>query len=266
MFPFHDNNPTARYAVVTFAIIATNLVALLWLQSRPLIEQRVIVAQRGFVPARIEQLRDPRLVVPVPIGTREIPGRKLVQVEAVPLPPVSRQIYSSLFTCMFLHGGWMHLIGNMWFLYLFGNNIEDRLGHLGFTAIYLLGGLLATFAHWAWDPSSATPVIGASGAVAAVLGAYTVTYPHARVRTLIFLFVFATVIELPAMAVLGLWFLGQLLEGIGALQLDLDGGVAWWAHVGGFIAGAAMMPLFARLLPLPHEEPIEAELAHHFRD
>jgi membrane associated rhomboid family serine protease len=142
-------------------------------------------------------------------------------------------------------------------LWLFGNNVEDRLGHVLFFCFYLLGGLLATACHWAYDPASTTPVIGASGAVSAVLGAYAVTWPHARVKTVVFLIVFVTVIEFPALLVLGFWFVTQLIEAAGLLRLPMRGGaviaepasVAWWAHVGGFVAGLVLMPLLSAGAP-----------------
>jgi membrane associated rhomboid family serine protease len=156
---------------------------------------------------------------------------------------------------MFLHGGWMHLLSNMWFLWLFGNNVEDRLGHVVYLVFYLLGGLAALFCHWLTDPASAVPVIGASGAVAAVLGAYAITFPFARIRTLVFLLVFVTIVDLPALLVLGVWFLGQLLEARASLNLEVDGGVAFMAHVGGFVAGLILMPLLGGTRPPEDEGP-----------
>ncbi len=252
MFPFADNNPTHRTAFVTYAIILANVLSFLWVGRLNEQDQVIATVKYGFIPARVAQLRDPELVVDVPVGQElveragAVPAKKVVAIRVL---PDSGDIYRSVFTCMFLHGGWMHLIGNMWFLFIFGNNIEDRLGHVVYLVFYLLGGLAATAAHWATDPSSAIPVIGASGAVAAVLGAYAVTYPFARVHTLIFLFIFITVIDLPALAVLGFWFLGQLLEYVGTLRMNVNGGVAFAAHIGGFVVGAVLMPLLRRLIP-----------------
>lgn len=248
-FPFHDDNPTERTPVVTVGLIITNVVAFLAVQRLPRVQEQVVHYRRGFVPARIAQLRDPNLVIEVPILTGEAVfdprvGWRPVQ-KPLRLEGNRREVLASLLTCMFLHGGWIHLIGNMWFLWIFGNNVEDRLGPVLFLAVYLLGGLVGSGCHWLPDPASVTPVIGASGAVAAVLGAYAITWPWARVHTLVFLFVFITIIDLPALLVLGIWFLGQLLEGTKALNLGVAGGVAWWAHVGGFVAGMALMPLFS---------------------
>ncbi len=153
-----------------------------------------------------------------------------------------------LFTSMFLHGSWFHLISNMLALYIFGDNVEDRLGHLRYLIFYVLGGTLAGLSHlWAYSPSQ-VPTVGASGAIAAVLGAYLVLYPRARVITLIPIFFFVQVLEIPAILYLGFWFLSQLLSGTFALAADTfqGGGVAWWAHIGGFVAGVALVLPFAR--------------------
>ena len=153
------------------------------------------------------------------------------------------EVYLTFLTTMFLHGGWGHLLMNMWMLWIFGNNIEDRLGHLMYIVFYLLGGVLATLVFWASDPEGFMPVIGASGAVAAVLGAYAVTFPTAKVRTFVFLIMF-TIIDLPALVVLGLWFALQLVSGlIGMWGVALEP-VAFWSHIGGFVAGMILMPLF----------------------
>ncbi len=237
LLPFHDNNPTIRTPYVTVLLIVVNLLVLVWMiQLNPLQQEEVLVT-RGFIPKRVKQLTNPNLVVEV----------KLDKV-AFRLPAEQSSVYWSMFSTMFMHGGWMHLIGNMWFLWLFGNNIEDRLGHMLFLFFYIAGGLAATACHWAYDPDSTIPVVGASGAVAAVLGAYAVTYPWAKVKTLLFLIIFVTVLELPALVVLGGWFILQLVEAAGAMQVGLGGGgagVAWWAHVGGFIVGAILMPILS---------------------
>jgi membrane associated rhomboid family serine protease len=165
-------------------------------------------------------------------------------------------VLRSLFTAMFLHADLLHLAANMWFLLIFGNNIEDRLGHFVFPAFYLLGGVVASLVHWLATGAAGMgdrPLIGASGAVAVLLGAYIVTYPHARVRCLLFLFVFITLIDLPAWIVLAFWFGGQFLE----MKLSPELPVAYWAHIGGFAVGLALMPLLTIGLPEPsrREEP-----------
>lgn len=248
MFPFGDTIPTRRWAIVTYCLVAINALSFLWLESLPERKQMLTTAEWGFVPARVEQLYNRQKIVEVGKQPRVL-GPFVIGVQPVavfrPNPP---QILASAITCMFLHGSWWHLIGNMWFLLIFGDNIEDRLGHALFAVFYLLGGLAATAFHWAIDPSSTMPIIGASGAIAAVLGGYAVTYPHARIRTLIIL-IFVTVIELPAYLFLIFWFGVQLVSGLGAMGGQMDGGVAWWAHVGGFIAGAAAMPLLSMIIP-----------------
>jgi membrane associated rhomboid family serine protease len=164
---------------------------------------------------------------------------------------------------MFMHGGWLHIVGNMLFLWIFGNNVEDSMGRLRFVLFYLLGGVAAALAQVAIDPDATVPLVGASGAIAAVLGAFAITHPTANVRCLLFLVVFVTVIDLPALAVLGFWFVQQLLEGFGALELGTGGGVAWWAHVGGFVAGLMLMPLLVgRGPPPPRPDPWYAHLPH----
>jgi membrane associated rhomboid family serine protease len=263
MVPFADNNPTHRTPFVTYALIAANVIAFLWFGSLDQQRQLAVSLHYGFIPARIGQLEsDEPILIPLEPVTSERIGFLVVERpgRAVELPPNDPEVYRSLFTCMFLHGGWMHLIGNMWFLFIFGNNIEDRLGHVVFVCFYLLGGLAATGAHWAMYSDSTTPVIGASGAVSAVLGAYAVTYPFARVHTLIFLLIFVTVVDLPALAVLGFWFLGQLLSFFGEIRMNISGGVAFLAHIGGFAAGAIAMPLLNSLIPHPkHPRVAEAE-------
>jgi membrane associated rhomboid family serine protease len=150
-----------------------------------------------------------------------------------------------IFLSMFLHGGWMHLLGNMLYLWIFGDNVEDRLGHGKFIVFYLLCGVAATLAHAYTNPGSTIPTIGASGAISGVLGAYLVMFPRARVLTLIPLGFFIRITELPALVVLGLWFVLQLISGAGALANQAQaGGVAWWAHIGGFVVGAVIGMLF----------------------
>jgi membrane associated rhomboid family serine protease len=246
-FPFHDDNPTERMPVVTFGIIAVNVAIFLWATQLTPVQRRELDLTRGFVPARVRQFVEPK-PIPVPFAppARDAFGR-ITPAKTLLLPPNRREIVVSLFTCMFLHAGLWHLAGNMWFLWLFGNNVEDRLGGVLFIVLYLGGGLMATGCHWLTDPVGTTPVIGASGAVAAVLGAYFITWPWARIHTLVFLFFFFTVVNVPAIVVLGVWFLGQLLAGHEALQAGEPHGVAWWAHVGGFLAGLVLMPLFAAL-------------------
>lgn len=250
LVPFHDDNPTRRTPWATCAIVAINVLVFLWaLQLSPR-QQRELYFRHGFVPARLTFLENPR---PIPIAHQ--PGLVLAPMEA-------RQVLLTLVTCMFLHGGWAHLIGNMWFLWIFGNNVEDRLGAVAFSFFYLAGGIAASLCHWLivrGDPTCTMPVVGASGAVATILGAYAVTWPWARVHTLVFLVVFITVIDLPALLVLGFWFFGQLMSAASD-HLDISGNVAWWAHIGGFLAGAVLMPLVSSLVGANHPDDGFAEV------
>jgi membrane associated rhomboid family serine protease len=144
------------------------------------------------------------------------------------------------FTCMFLHGGWWHLIGNMWFLWIFGDNVEDTLGSVRFLLFYLLCGLAAGAAQYLAQPASALPTVGASGAIAGVLGAYALLFPGAKILTLVPIIFVLQVIEVPAVVMLGIWFLMQILNGSVATLGTATGGVAWWAHIGGFLAGLGL--------------------------
>jgi membrane associated rhomboid family serine protease len=156
---------------------------------------------------------------------------------------------------MFMHGGWLHIAGNMLFLWIFGNNIEDAMGRPRFIVSYLLCGVLATLAQWLTDPGSEVPNIGASGAIAGVLGGYLLLYPRSRVTVLLFLIVFFTFLRVPAWVVLGAWFLLQLLDGSSALVGEAGGGIAYFAHVGGFVAGLLLIRLFANRAPPPAPPP-----------
>jgi len=156
----------------------------------------------------------------------------------------------TLVTAMYLHGGWAHLIGNMIYLWIFGDNVEDRMGHGRFFIFYTLCGVLSGIAQVLAMPTSSVPAIGASGAIAGVLGAYLLLFPHARVRTLVPLIFIYTTIYLPAVLVLGGWFLVQFLNGVASLNVNVQtGGVAWWAHIGGFVSGMILMPLFRQKQP-----------------
>ncbi len=261
MFPLKDHNPIFSTPFVTYALVALNTLVMLYLSTLDPVQQQRFDITHGFVPARIAQINNPNLKVEVPIveqvglGNGQIVQRPVAKVAFQPDPA---SIAVTLVTCMFLHGSWMHLAGNMWFLWIFGNNIEDRLGHVLYLIFYMVGGLLASACHWAYDPQSAVPVIGASGAVSTVLGAYAVTYPKATVSTLVF-FGFITVIEVPAILWLLFWLGGQLVDAF--FQQDL--GVAVWAHIGGFAAGAFLMPILSFGAPPPGTSWAE-EIKKHF--
>ena len=230
MFPYKDDNPTVITPLVTFGIIGVNI--LIW----------VFIQGVGAEPGMSRSVCELALIPGELLG-RVAPGTQ------IPLGPRTvcvlggSQTWFTPFTSMFLHGGWFHLIGNMWFLWVFGNNIEDSMGHIRFVVFYLLCGLAAAALQVAMSPSSAIPMLGASGAIGGVMGAYVVLYPKVRVHMLIFLGFFVTTIAVPAYLMLGYWFLLQLLGGIPSLARE-GGGVAFWAHVGGFVAGAAVIKLF----------------------
>ncbi len=243
MFPLYDSNPTGRTPWVTMILIGANVVVMLWMISLPPAQQVEVIVHRGFTAKRIQQLVDPKVKVEVDLGDPQAPNPAQRALRPIVLPAVQSEILLSFVTMMFLHGGWMHILGNMWFLWIFGNNVEDRLGHIVFALFYFVCGWLALACQWGVNPNSTVPAIGASGAVAGVLGAYAITFPTAKVRTLVFLVFIITIIDLPALVVLGLWILGQVLNGVGALHLGIDGGVAWFAHIGGFFSGLVLMPL-----------------------
>ena len=260
--PFHDDNPITRRPYVTIAIIVINVVSLMYQNSLPARtghgEPAIVkhIYKYGFVPFRLKQLTDRRVlrVDMYPPAARR-PGQIVPRGRArfIEYQPKPAGILLSAFTSMFLHANLLHLLSNMWFFWIFGNNIEDRLGHVTFLLFYITGGLIATLTHYLMSPAEATltPVIGASGAVAVTLGAYAVFYPFAKVHTLVFLVIFFTVIDLPALVVLGIWFVTQLMSGI---QPPVAGaGVAWWAHIGGFVVGAVLMPVLAAGTPEPGE-------------
>lgn len=245
--PFHDENPSRRVPLVTYVLIAANVLVFVWATYLvPAPQQEQLLLQRGFIPKRVSQLWDPVAVV-VPRDTtvrHPVFGRNVVLRRQIALPPDRPQIVLSMFTSMFMHGGWFHLIFNMWFLWIFGAKVEDRLGRVIFPIFYIVGGLLGGAMHWVSDPSSVVPVVGASGAVAAVLGAYAITWPWARIHTLVYLVFIFFVIEVPALIFLGGWFAVQLLSGLNSEA----GGVAWWAHIGGFVVGLIFMPVLCDLL------------------
>ena len=246
MFPLHDNNPTTRLPVVTVVIILVNVAALIWLARLPEQEQTLAVVKYGFVPERIQQLSNHK-VVTVKFPPQQIIDqfqRVVVRVQRpIDLPPLPSAVYRSILTSMFLHGGWLHLLGNMWFLWLFGNNVEDSMGHARYLVFYLLSGLAAAAAQTLVNPNSAIPMVGASGAISGVMGAYIVLYPRVRVHMLIFLGFFITRAVVPAYVMLGYWFLLQLVGGLPSMGGEA-GGVAFWAHAGGFLTGAALILVF----------------------
>jgi membrane associated rhomboid family serine protease len=219
MIPLHDDNPTEITPVVTIAFIAVCTLVFFYQASLPGQSGEEFVFHYGAIPAMV-------------LGQASLPP------EMAGFPA-----YVSLLTSMFLHGGWMHLIGNMLYLWIFGNNIEDVMGHVRFVIFYMTCGVLAALSHALTEPSSTVPMVGASGAISGVLGAYLLLFPHARVLVFIPIGFASRMMYVPAGFVLGFWFVLQLLSGGMSLGRQ-GGGVAFWAHVGGFTAGMALIGFF----------------------
>jgi membrane associated rhomboid family serine protease len=246
LIPLKDDIPTRRFPILTVALIAINVTMFFLFQGaflEPESEFNAKVAEYGAIPYEISHPGKHCDLV----GGEQVAceGQEGVQGEA---PGGLAATWITLFTSMFMHGGLLHLGFNMLFLWIFGNNIEDSMGRARFVAFYLLGGLAAIGLQTLVDPDAAVPTIGASGAVAAVLGGYALLYPRARVVTLVIIVFFVTVISLPALAVLGVWILLQLLAGAAELGSPVggaDGGVAYFAHIGGFVFGMLLIKLFA---------------------
>jgi membrane associated rhomboid family serine protease len=245
MFPLKDNIPTRRFPVVTATIVVICVVV--WF----LVEQSFwnisetgddVVIEYGAIPYEITN--------PGQECALDTTGSQLLcegQEGVAGDAPSQAPWWVTIFTSMFLHGSFLHLGGNMLFLWIFGNNIEDSMGRVRYVAFYLLGGVAALAGQVLVDPDAAVPTVGASGAIAAVLGGYALLYPRARVITLIFIIIIFTVVELPALLVLGLWFLMQLAYGVNDIAQPVGGGggVAYFAHLGGFLFGLAAIKLFA---------------------
>jgi len=234
MFPYRDENQTQRTPIVNYLLIALNVIVWLFVQGAgsPMALARA-VCDLGLIPGE--------LTGALPPGTRFPMGDGLVC-----LTDPGRQI-SHVFTSMFLHGSWMHLIGNMWFLRVFGDNIEDSMGRVRYAIFYLVCGAAAAMTQVLLNPSSVVPMVGASGAISGVMGAYLVLYPRVRVYALLILGFFFTSIALPAWTMLVYWAAIQLVSGVfGLFASESTGGVAFWAHVGGFLAGVVLIKLFAR--------------------
>jgi len=223
MIPLHDNIPSARTPYANYLLIAACTLAFLGeLSTGPRLP--ALISILGFVPERF-------LLLFSTYGPLALP--------AMVIP---------LFTSLFLHGGWLHLLGNMWFLYIFGDNVEDILGHGRYVFFYLASGVGANLIFLSFSPHTLAPLVGASGAIAGVMGAYFILFPRARVLTLVPIFFFITILQLPAYFFLGFWFIMQFLFGAFATASPAGaavGGVAWWAHVGGFLVGVLLLSWLA---------------------
>lgn len=220
MIPIGDDPPPRRsFPIVTLTLIAVNVVVFIYELMVPNVDALFMAAG----------------VIPLEIGT----GRDL------PPPAPYGSVYTTLLTSMFLHGGLMHIGSNMLFLWIFGDNVEDRLGHLRYLIFYLLCGVAASAAHVYFNWGSRIPSVGASGAIAGVLGGYLILFPSASVRVLLFIGWFITMTRVPAILMIGLWFVTQLLSGVAGLgQTEQTAGVAFWAHIGGFVVGLPLVLLF----------------------
>ena len=222
MFPIRDEIPSQRAPLVTWALLLVNVVVFAWQLSLPEEGVRQLFYLFGIVPARISS---PQWAASVGFESRGL---------------------VSFLTSMFLHGGLFHLVSNLWTLWIFGDNVEDRMGRTRFLAFYLLCGVAAGTIHWWSSPTSTLPTVGASGAIAGVLGAYLRWYPTAKVLTLIPVVFYPLFVDLPAILYLGFWFVAQLFSGVLSLGLPENvGGVAFWAHIGGFVTGMLLCGLFA---------------------
>jgi membrane associated rhomboid family serine protease len=228
MFPYRDDNPTLATPIVTLFLIGVNVVIWVVVQgmgAEPRLSRSV--CELGLIPGEFLGLLPDGYTLPM--------SRSTVCVMT------GERSWVTPLSSMFLHGGWFHLIGNMWFLWVFGNNVEDSMGHARYLFFYLLCGVAAAATQTLVNPSSAIPMVGASGAISGVMGAYVVLYPKVRVHMLVILGIFITRIVVPAYLMLGYWFLLQLVGG-GLAQGE--GGVAFWAHAGGFVAGALLIAIF----------------------
>lgn len=224
MFPIRDDIPSSRFPYATVSLIIINTLVFFYELS---LGQKLpdFLARWGLVPVNVS----------------------MVFKDSMSWGP---SVIKTTFTSMFLHGGWIHLIGNMWFLWIFGDNVEDRLGSLRFVLFYLACGFVGAMLHSFFNPNIGIPCIGASGAIAGVLGAYMISFPFASVITLVPFFFFFTFVRLPAFLFLGFWFLIQFMSGsLSLASSQYIGGIAWWAHIGGFLSGIMLFSMFAPAKP-----------------
>jgi len=252
--PLKDYNPTRRFAAVTLLLILLNVSVFIYqsylsdeYRQKPLLSSDLqplawpssleyFVIKDGLIPREINGLQN----VEIPVGTDRWGNTVIFRRQ---VPPLLSLIFS-----IFMHGSWLHLLGNMLFLWIFGNNVEDRLGRFKFIVFYLLCGIVASLAHVLFNLNSLVPVIGASGAVSGVMGAYLLLFPNARIRTLVFVFILLTTVDVPAAFFLAIWFVFQFFYAGGGAS------IAWLAHVGGFIAGMVLLKIFLDRRQPPLEE------------
>ena len=269
MIPIRDNIPSDRFPAVTLALIAINFFVFLFLQgpsfslsSGQEVESKPIV-EYGAIPYRISH-PGKDCVLAVPGTPQEQPACEGTEIyrEALSVSPAPEDVaqppaFLTILTSMFMHGGWLHIIFNMLFLWIFGANVEDSMGRVRYVLFYLLGGVAAALTQVLVSPDSQTPLVGASGAIAAVLGGYALLYPRARILTAVFVF-FIFLVEIPALVMLGIWIFLQFLPAVGQLaspDVGSQGGVAYFAHIGGFAFGLLLIKLFAQRRSASYEQP-----------
>lgn len=221
MIPLKDENPSSTIPIVNIILIVTNCFFFIYLNYFVPGATRSIIFQLGFIPYELSHLVDidPKNLVPVPL---------------------------TIFTAMFMHGGWLHLLSNMLYLWIFGDNVEDVLGHLKYLFFYIMCGIAATLAHGFLNIDSRVPTLGASGAIAGVLGAYMFLFPKVRIKTILILFVFIKIVYIPTIIILGYWILIQILSGLAEYDSKAGGGIAWFAHIGGFVAGLVLIVMMKK--------------------
>lgn len=242
MIPLRDNIPSRSTPVVNYCMMVICILVFLVQTADP---DGHLTMMFGMIPQRVSHPDKPVIiehyeVLETPFGFQEVKAR--TEVPPSPVPG-----WLTIFTCIFLHGSFTHLLGNMWFLYIFGDNVEDRLGHRGYLLFYVGCGVAASLAHFIFESESPLPTIGASGAIAGVMGAYLLLYPHANVVSLVPIVFLLQMMTIPAPIFLGLWFVMQLLQGTFAIGATEATGVAWWAHIGGFAVGFAIAWLLGKM-------------------
>jgi len=237
-FPYKDDNPRLSVPFVTYTIIALNLIVFFYQMGLDFVAGQEFTLSFGLIPATFTDLPRGEISVAYAQYLTEATDTRIF-IDATPNSP-----YLTVFTSMFMHGGIAHIFGNMLFLWIFGDNIEGALGHIKFALFYILCGIGAAVGQIFVDVNSIVPMIGASGAISGVLAAYMLKYPHARIHTFVFLIVIFTTIQIPAFIVIGIWFATQVMSGLGALGANTGGGVAWFAHIGGFISGVLLERFF----------------------
>lgn len=216
MIPLNDENPSNTVPVINILLIVTNISVFIYMNYFAPLATRSIIAKLGFIPYELSHFVDvnPTNLVPIPL---------------------------TIFTAMFMHGGWLHLLSNMLYLWIFGDNIEDKLGHIKYLIFYIMCGITATLVHGFININSRIPTLGASGAIAGVLGAYMFLFPKTRIKTLLFLGIFFQIIRIPAVIILGYWILIQILSAYAEYGSKTGAGIAWFAHIGGFVAGLVLI-------------------------